>query len=122
MNLKEWRKKNKEHIKEYNKQYFRKWYAKNKKKHTAHNKEWRKNNRSKINAYISKYRQNELEKFKNRARAKIEYRIKTGKLVRQNCSVTGCTVIGQAHHPDYSKPLEIVWLCRKHHTELHNTK
>lgn len=25
----------------------------------------------------------------------------------------------QAHHPDYSKPLDIIWLCKKHHAELH---
>ncbi len=34
-----------------------------------------------------------------------------------------CTVCGAAqavkHHPDYSKPLEIIWLCHIHHVQVH---
>ena len=26
----------------------------------------------------------------------------------------------QAHHPDYNKPLEVIWLCGMHHRELHS--
>ncbi len=33
----------------------------------------------------------------------------------QKCEVEGCENIGQRHHDDYSKPLEIRWICRKHH-------
>ena len=36
------------------------------------------------------------------------------------CSIEGCQEEGQRHHPDYSKPLDIVWLCREHHTKEHN--
>lgn len=27
----------------------------------------------------------------------------------------------QCHHPDYSKPLEVIWLCFIHHKEIHDT-
>lgn len=39
--------------------------------------------------------------------------------VPQKCSIEGCDNIGQRHHPDYSKPKEIIWLCRYHHTLIH---
>ena len=35
--------------------------------------------------------------------------------IRQKCSVDGCDTPGERHHEDYSKPTEIVWLCRTHH-------
>jgi hypothetical protein len=28
-------------------------------------------------------------------------------------------VSSQGHHPDYSKPFEVVWLCQLHHSEEH---
>lgn len=50
------------------------------------------------------------------ARSKINYAIRSGKLKREPCEVCG-TVKVEAHHVDYEKPFEIVWLCRKHHIE-----
>lgn len=39
---------------------------------------------------------------------------------RKVCLVAGCKTIGERHHPDYSKPKEIIWLCKKHHEEIHH--
>lgn len=44
--------------------------------------------------------------------------LKSGKLIRQTCLVCGDEKT-EAHHDDYSKPLEVKWLCRKHHAEIH---
>lgn len=44
--------------------------------------------------------------------------IRDGKLMRQPCEVCG-KAKAQAHHDDYSKPLEVRWLCVKHHNEHH---
>jgi hypothetical protein len=44
--------------------------------------------------------------------------IKLGKLVRQPCEVCGVEPT-EAHHEDYSKPLEVRWLCPKHHRDVH---
>ena len=48
------------------------------------------------------------------------------KLVNQNIiKRLPCALCGNekslGHHPDYSKPLEIVWLCQKHHTIIHRS-
>lgn len=36
------------------------------------------------------------------------------------CAVPDCICKPEAHHPDYSRPLDVVWLCDLHHKEAHN--
>jgi hypothetical protein len=43
----------------------------------------------------------------------------SGELVMQPCEVCG-VMPTQAHHDDYSKPLEVRWLCVTHHIRLHH--
>ena len=43
--------------------------------------------------------------------------VASGKLKRKSCEE--CGEKGEAHHIDYSKPLEVMWLCRKHHRQWH---
>lgn len=52
------------------------------------------------------------------AQQKINYRIKTGQIKREKCQVCGRDK-AHAHHPDYTKPLEVLWLCSIHHQRLH---
>jgi hypothetical protein len=56
---------------------------------------------------------------KRSAHREVEYAIKTGKLFRQPCERCGEAERVQAHHDDYSKPFEIMWLCQRHHRERH---
>lgn len=42
--------------------------------------------------------------------------VKSGKLIKQPCHC-GETKVG-GHHEDYSRPLDVIWLCSKHHGEL----
>jgi hypothetical protein len=44
--------------------------------------------------------------------------IRRGELVRQPCEVCG-NPRSHAHHDDYSKPLEVRWLCAGHHKRWH---
>ena len=55
---------------------------------------------------------------KSNARQLVCWAIKKGKLKRKNCEVCNKEKVF-AHHEDYSKPLEVVWLCLKHHFERH---
>jgi len=59
------------------------------------------------------------ERKSDRARAKINYLIRTGQLTRpsicEKCSKEGDI---RAHHEDYDKPLEVTWLCGHCHTTL----
>ena len=52
-----------------------------------------------------------------RARNAITIAVASGTVVQQPCDICGGN--GEAHHDDYSKPLEVRWLCRKHHVEEH---
>jgi hypothetical protein len=53
-----------------------------------------------------------------RAKDAVNNALKRGKLVRKPCEVCG-NPRTDGHHPDYSKPLEVQWLCQCHHIELH---
>ncbi len=44
--------------------------------------------------------------------------IRDGRLEKEPCEICG-KENAEAHHDDYSKPLDVRWLCRKHHLEHH---
>ena len=52
------------------------------------------------------------------ARHKLHMAVKNGKVKKQPCEVCGSDE-SEAHHIEYEKPLEVKWLCRKHHHETH---
>jgi hypothetical protein len=52
-----------------------------------------------------------------RAHTAVERAVKSGRLVPWPCEVCGSKA--HAHHPDYSMPLVVVWLCPSHHKEAH---
>lgn len=95
----------------YNREYLKKWRATHPKK-KPHTKEWHRK-------YMNDYYKRPLPRFKLRARQKVFEALRSGKLVRQVCEVPRCTELGEGHHPDYEKPLDVRWLCRSHHLELH---
>lgn len=52
------------------------------------------------------------------ARRAVQVEIRSGRLVRQPCEKCGADK-AHAHHDDYSRPLDVRWLCRTHHDEHH---
>lgn len=62
--------------------------------------------------------------LKRRARWQLKDAIRYGKITRGSvCEIGGeCEGPIQAHHDDYSKPLEVRWICRKHHMDIDRPK
>lgn len=75
--------------------------------HAAYMREWRKS-----------HPLNAEQRLKDICRAYANVYEGRGALVPQPCEVCGTKDV-EKHHPDYSKPLEVKWLCRDHHLELH---
>lgn len=56
---------------------------------------------------------------KQKARLKLIYEIRMGRIKRpETCSACKETKNIEAHHTDYTKPLEVIWVCRQCHCEL----
>jgi hypothetical protein len=57
---------------------------------------------------------------RHRARRLLQGAVARGEIVRpkecQECGVGGRI---DGHHPDYTKPLDVMWLCRRCHMKLH---
>jgi hypothetical protein len=54
------------------------------------------------------------------AREAVQKAIRKGLLTEQPCEECGAKA--QAHHEDYSKPLDVIWLCPIHHKKRHKDK
>lgn len=57
------------------------------------------------------------EKYK--AHYAVSNAIRDKRMERKPCEVCG-DLKSHAHHDDYAKPLDVVWLCAKHHQRLHH--
>lgn len=59
-------------------------------------------------------------KHKETARATVHRAVMSGQLIVPSvCSRCGGAARIHGHHPDYSKPLEVIWLCPVCHTDIH---
>jgi hypothetical protein len=88
--------------------------------HRKYGKEYfsREGNRLRRNELAAKYSKDPILSTHHKARHLARQAIRRGDLVRMPCEVCGM-VKSEAHHDDYSKPLDVRWLCRTHHTEWH---
>jgi hypothetical protein len=85
-------------MREYYREYNRLYRAKNGYYNEAL---WKKNNRFKVNA-----------------QAILQKAVKMGKVEKKPCKFCGDSN-SIAHHPDYTKPLKVVWICKIHHRKIH---
>ena len=66
-------------------------------------------------------------RLKRSAQQALANAVRDGKLSRQpcvRCVETGREQYGTSHghHEDYSKPLEVIWLCPMHHCWVHGSR
>jgi hypothetical protein len=98
--------------------FTRKWYRDNITTRISYEKE-RSNNADRKVARI-KYQKEGRERnaLAYKSHNAVSSAIREGRIVKQPCQKCGLEK-AEAHHPDYSKPLEIEWLCRPCHMLEH---
>lgn len=116
----------------------KKYYAKNKNSILAAGKDYRERNQGKCRENsknwkakntqkVREYRKRDFKKYcekypeKVLAHRAVNTVLKNGSLIKQPCEECS-NPNSQAHHDDYSKPLEVRWLCTKCHTAHHMEK
>lgn len=74
-----------------------------------------------ISAKPYRYKLRFLEKSPEKVRAHllVQRALRSGLLARMPCERCGSTVRIHGHHDDYTKPLDVVWLCQAHHIARH---
>lgn len=90
-------------------------FQKHKAKRVALAKSWKEKNPDRQKEHMQQWRLANQEKRK--AQSKVSAAIRAARLVRPDacgrCGKSGCHIEG--HHEDYSRPLDVVWLCTECH-------
>jgi len=76
------------------------YYQRNKVRKKIYLEGWRKKNKQKIKCHTA-----------------VKIALLKGSLVKQPCEK--CAAKAEAHHDDYTKPLDVKWFCRRHHAREH---
>jgi len=80
-------------------------------------RKWREKNPEKCAARVARWQKANHEK--RRVHAFVCRQVRLGRIIRpKTCSQCGLGGRIEGHHEDYSKPLEIIWLCQKCHSAL----
>lgn len=119
---KAWYQKHKERMREYHAEWQREWRKNNPEEARINDKEKAIKYSDKRKKYAAKYaKTHKKDPIKTAARTILNNAINTGKLKRETvCSQCRLNSRIQAHHPDYSKPLDVKWLCTKCHALEHH--
>ena len=84
-------------------------------------KEYAQKNKDRINAYHREYIKRPETLIKQNCRKMVQLALQFGMLIRPNhCSKCGKEAFTEAHHMDYTKPLDVDWLCKQCHENEHH--
>lgn len=98
--------------------YHHELYQANRDGQIARTKRYHKTDAGKAATRNNDERQRQKFPEKYAARQAVLVAVRKGILVKQPCKQCGASK-AQAHHPDYSKPLDVVWLCDPCHRAEH---
>lgn len=56
-----------------------------------------------------------------RAHTALSNAVRDKRILKEPCAICGATKNIHGHHKDYSKPLEVTWLCARCHHRIHAT-
>jgi len=105
----------------------KKWREANKEKKAKADKKWVKNNPERAKAIKKKWRQenyihlnSKKDPIKAFARYTLNNAVRIGIIEKPSeCEVCGKSKLLEGHHSDYTKPLDIDWLCTSCHNKTH---
>lgn len=86
---------------------------------TEHARQYRKTSRGKAIILKISTEQKKKSPEKHQARYLLNNAKTKGLITVEPCNICNAVKV-EAHHPNYSKPLDVIWLCKLHHTELHH--
>lgn len=85
----------------------------------ARSADWIAANPERAREQARRYRERADTKVKRDARLALNNAIRRGEIQRQPCEVCGTELRVHGHHDDYTKPLDVRWLCVAHHMAVH---
>lgn len=94
----------------------RELYKENREKTLARVREYAKTEAGRKNKREMSMKMHRKYPERTKARKKLGYSVTVGKIAKLACEACG-NFLSEAHHPDYNKPLEVWWLCKKHHRQ-----
>lgn len=62
----------------------------------------------------------EEQKLKANCRSYLNVYLNRGKILKEDCCKCNSSTDVEAHHHDYTKPLDVIWLCRLCHLKEHS--
>jgi len=102
--------------KEKSPKWQRKYYQENKEELSGKRRAYHKTEKGKEIAKMTKAKMKELYPVKFKARDKVKYALRKGKLVKPSkCELCNEESKLEGHHKDYEKPLDVDWYCNRCH-------
>lgn len=108
---------NRKWLNAYNTKYYERPEVREDKKRRA----MRQHKADPVGHYLRNERFRNNNPHKHYAKGAISQALRKGTITSQRCAVCGGDT-AEAHHDDYSKPLDVIWLCKTHHGERHRVK